>query len=141
MDPVIRLVPAASRPSGPVVNSQEGSSADLASPSKSAAPRPRLVALPGPTRLRVEAEGPLLNPARATISSHARKRATELGFTLEQVLRCISSWEQSYVCHPRHGPGRRTYQLGKLAVILHEPSNTIVTVLLRQQDRWIHGAA
>ena len=72
-------------------------------------------------------------------STHARRRANELGFSTSDLVQCVVDPEQSYCGHPAYGPDRRVYQRGDLAVVVHEPSRTVVTLLLRRLDRWEHG--
>ena len=73
------------------------------------------------------------------VSSHARHRASELGFTLAEVEACVASPDQSYPSHIRYGAHRRVYQRGDLAVVVAEDTRVVVTVLLRRVDRWEHG--
>jgi hypothetical protein len=73
------------------------------------------------------------------LTLHAGERADELGFTVEEVARCVRQPEQSYTCHGRYGQGRRTYQRDEMAVVLDERRRLVVTVLLRRQDEWVHG--
>lgn len=74
-----------------------------------------------------------------TLSWHAQRRLVELGFSTREVVDCVRRPEQSYCSHPAYGPDRRIFQRGHLAVVLHEPTNVVVTVLLRQYERWEHG--
>ncbi len=73
------------------------------------------------------------------MSLHADLRASELGFSVEEVAACVKGAEQSYCSHHAYGPGRRTYQRGPIAVVVEERTRTVVTVLLRQQRQWKHG--
>lgn len=77
--------------------------------------------------------------AEATLAPHAVARARELGFSEDEVLRCLLRPEQTYVCGPDYGPDRRMYQRGDLSVVLHEPTRTVITVLLRTARVWTHG--
>ena len=86
----------------------------------------------------------VLHRGQAAVSSlvwtvHARTRTFELGFTAAEVEECVLQSEQSYPSHPSYGRDRCTYQRGDLAVILHEPTKRVVTVLLRTSRRWEHG--
>ena len=75
----------------------------------------------------------------ATISCHALDRAGELGFSLDDIYRCIDRPEQTYACPVRYGPDRRMYQRGSVSVVLHETTRTVITVLLRIEGVWQHG--
>ena len=77
--------------------------------------------------------------AGTELSAHAAERADELGFSLAEVLSCVAAPEQTYVCPAHYGSNRRMYQRGQMAVVVHEPSRLIITVLLRQSDAWTHG--
>lgn len=72
-------------------------------------------------------------------SIHGRARAFELGFTTAEAEECVRTPEQSYPSHPSYGPDRRTFQRRDLAVVVHEPTRRVVTVLLRAGRRWEHG--
>lgn len=73
------------------------------------------------------------------ISQHASIRAKELGFSADDIYRCVNLPEQTYVCPASYGPDRRMYQRGSVSLVLHEASRTVITVLLRTGDAWQHG--
>ncbi|WP_377639291.1 hypothetical protein [Oryzobacter terrae] len=77
--------------------------------------------------------------ADVVVSAHAQARASELGYSLDDVLRCVVRPEQTYGSPARYGPDRRVYQRGTVAVVVHEGSRVVVTVLLRTIDDWVHG--
>lgn len=81
----------------------------------------------------------LTHLANVTLSAHAQGRAAELGFSQDDVLRCVIRSDQTYCSHPSYGPDRRVYQRGAIAVVVHETSRIVVTVLLRTSDDWSHG--
>lgn len=73
-----------------------------------------------------------------TLCSHARKRAAELGFPLIELLRAAADPEQAYE-QSRYGPGRWMHQRGDVAVAVNRQTRTVITVVLRRQDNWVHG--
>lgn len=73
------------------------------------------------------------------ISQHASIRAKELGFSADDLYRCVNQPEQTYVCPANYWPDRRMYQRGSISLVLHEISRTVITVLLRTGDAWQHG--
>lgn len=81
----------------------------------------------------------LLAATGGQLSRHAADRASELGYSLDDVLRCLARPEQTYTCPESYGHGRRVYQRGDLALVVHEDTRTIVTVLPRTGCRWSHG--
>ena len=81
----------------------------------------------------------LVDEAGVTLSAHCKDRATELGYSLDDLLRCAIQPEQTYSCHPRYGPGRRMYQRGPVSLVVHEQTRTAITVLLRTTRTWSHG--
>jgi hypothetical protein len=90
-------------------------------------------------RRRERARARLLLAASCSLTDHALLRADELGFSMEEVLRCALRPEQTY-SSTVGPPGRRVHQRGACAVVMETSSATIVTVLLRTQDVWFHGA-
>lgn len=82
----------------------------------------------------------LADTTGAALSRHASYRAGELGFSLDDIYRCIDRPEQTYTCPVRYGPDRRMYQRGIVSVVLHETTRTVITVLLRTGDMWQHDA-
>lgn len=81
----------------------------------------------------------LTRVANVTFSAHANDRAAELGFSQDDILRCVARPEQTYCSPAGYGPDRRVYQRGAVAVVVHEGSRVVVTVLLRTYDSWAHG--
>lgn len=81
----------------------------------------------------------LLASTRYEVSEHAAVRASELGFALDEVIRCVVTPHQSYPGGPGHRAGRRVHQRDQIAVVLDEETKAIVTVLLRTTARWEHG--
>lgn len=74
------------------------------------------------------------------ITNHARSRAQELGFTINEVLLAAADPEQSYVSSSaRYDSGGYVHQRGDLAVVVNRESKTVITVLLRRKDQWEHG--
>lgn len=73
------------------------------------------------------------------LSGHAATRAAELGYSLDDVLRCLARPEQTYPCPESYGPGRRMYQRGDLALVVHHESSLVITVLPRTHRAWAHG--
>lgn len=73
------------------------------------------------------------------LSHHARRRAQELGFAVNEVLLAAAEPEQSYVSAKRYGEDTYVHQRGDLAVAVHRPDRMVLTVLLRRQDEWTHG--
>jgi hypothetical protein len=74
-----------------------------------------------------------------TVRPHAADRATELGFTLGEVLRCAAEPDQTYCAGPGHPQAYRVHQLDGIAVVVDPGSREVVTVLLRIVKRWEHG--
>ena len=81
----------------------------------------------------------LLDATGIRLGTHATQRAMELGFSLDDVYRCLALPDQTYGCPQAHGPDRRMYQRGEIAVVVHEPTRFAVTVLPRTPNRWEHG--
>lgn len=91
------------------------------------------------TRSEADQDGVVPDDDDLTLSWHARRRIGELWFAVRDVVDCVRQPEQNYGSNPAYGPDRRTYQRGDLAVVLHELTTKVVTVLLRSYDRWEHG--
>ena len=75
----------------------------------------------------------------ATLSPHAEQRRTELGYSEAEIHQCLARPEQTYTCPDRYGAQRRMYQRADLAVVVHEPTRLVVTVLPRTGQTWVHG--
>jgi hypothetical protein len=69
------------------------------------------------------------------LTGHARRAAAERGFDLRDVLMAAASPEVRYTAYD-YGIDREIRQRGDLAVAVHEPSRTVITVLWRHQERW-----
>lgn len=78
-------------------------------------------------------------PSGWTVRPHAADRADELGFTLDEVLRCAAEPSQTYCAGPGHPPMYRVHQRGDVAVVVDPGNREVVTVLLRTSRRWQHG--
>ena len=87
---------------------------------------------------RARALDRLSSTANAILSPHAEHRAAELGFSRDAVLQGVARPEQTYCSPRRYGPDRRVYQRGPVAIVLHEGSRTVITVLLRTPREWTH---
>ncbi|MFJ4680505.1 hypothetical protein [Kitasatospora sp. NPDC088783] len=85
-----------------------------------------------PPALRPAADG----PARLTL--HARGRAAELGFPVDEVLACASEPEVTYGGN-QGNPHERVHQRGSCAVVYNFATGSVVTVLLRTESDWEHG--
>lgn len=72
------------------------------------------------------------------ITDHARSRAEELGFTMNDVLLAAGDPENVYET-PEHGPDNYVHQRGKLALGVVRGPRVIKTVLLRTERTWAHG--
>ena len=73
------------------------------------------------------------------LSGHAAASAAELGYSLDDVLRCLARPDQTYPCPESYGQGRRMYQRGDLALVVHHESGIVITVLPRTGRAWSHG--
>jgi len=73
------------------------------------------------------------------VQPHAANRATEIGFTLEEILRCAAEPSQTYCAGHGHPSAYRVHQLGDIAVVVDPSKREVVTVLLRTVKRWEHG--
>ncbi len=77
--------------------------------------------------------------AGVELSTHARQRLAEHGFSEDDVLLAVVSPEQTYGCpEHRYGADRRMHQRGRLAVVVDGRLRRVVTVLPRVQERWEH---
>lgn len=72
------------------------------------------------------------------ITDHARGRAEELGFTINEVLLTAGDPENVYPT-PSHGEDEWIHQRGKLSLGVIHGSRVIKTVLLRTDRQWEHG--
>ena len=85
------------------------------------------------------ADEALLGEVGITLTPHSRGRVVELGFGVLDVVNCLTRPEQSYPGGAGHPGDRRLFQRRECCVVLELSNRTIVTVLLRQVDRWEHG--
>lgn len=74
-----------------------------------------------------------------TVSLHARQRATELGFTLNDVYLAVEHPEVTYVSSDEYGKSAFIHQRGDCAVAVLRDRKVVQTVLLRRTDEWLHG--
>lgn len=72
------------------------------------------------------------------LTRHARERAAELGFALIDLLEAAANPELTYG-QPDRGPHQAMHLRGDVAVGVDTGSLTIITVVLRRDDRWEHG--
>ena len=79
--------------------------------------------------------------AGVVMTPHALARQAEHGFTDDEVYGAVAAPEQTYPGGPGHASSRRTYQRGRVAVIVDETSRAVITVLPRVRDRWEHAQA
>ncbi len=88
---------------------------------------------------RRRARARLQAQAGVRLLPHAVERAAEHAFSHDEVLRTVASPEQTYTCPAdRHGPDRRMYQRGRVAVVVNARQRVVVTVLPRVSERWEH---
>ena len=90
-------------------------------------------------RRQTRARERLAAQASIELSSHAELRARELGYSEDEVLRCVAAPSQTYTCPSSYGPNRRMYQRGNVAVVVDEGARVAVTVLPRTRHVWEHG--
>lgn len=79
-----------------------------------------------------------LREERWKVTPHARERAEELGFTLDEVIYAAQRPEVAYGA-PDHGPDAFVYQRGDIALGVIPKHKVVQTVLLRSEKRWVHG--
>ena len=64
-------------------------------------------------------------------SHHAEARRAEMGLTCREVMDVVRHPEAVYPSPAQYGPNRRVLLKGRLAVVISDETNTIVTVLWR----------
>lgn len=69
------------------------------------------------------------------LSKHARSTLMARGFTKRDVLLACVAPEVTYTAYD-YGEGRAVHQRGHVAAVVHEPTRTVITVLLRRTDQW-----
>lgn len=69
------------------------------------------------------------------VTAHARDAATRRGFSLREVLLAVAAPDLTYP-QENYGEGRALYRRGRVAVVVHAPSRTVITVLLNSADEW-----
>lgn len=69
------------------------------------------------------------------LTAHARDAVARRGFCLPEVLLAASAPDLTY-SQENYGDGRAIYRRGRVAVAVHAPSKTVVTVLLNSPDEW-----
>lgn len=73
--------------------------------------------------------------ARWHLSYHATQAAAVRGYSREEVLTTAADPEVQY-SQENYGAGRAICQRGRLAVAVHAPSKTVITVLHRLVEQW-----
>ena len=71
------------------------------------------------------------------LSHHARRRAAELGYDPDEILRAAEDPDVAY--EQTRFPGQQLRQRGDVAVAVDPRDQVVITVLLRRRDRWAHG--
>jgi hypothetical protein len=69
------------------------------------------------------------------LTGHARDAVKRRGFLLRDVLLAAVAPDLAY-SQENHGPGRAIHRRGSLAVAVHVPTRTIITVLLNSPYEW-----
>jgi hypothetical protein len=69
------------------------------------------------------------------VAGHARAAASRRGFAMQDVLLAAAAPELTY-SQEDHGPGRAIHRRGNIAVAVHRPTKTVITVLLNCADEW-----
>ena len=79
-------------------------------------------------------------PLAWRLTPHARSRAAEFGFTVEEVVACANEPTLAYDSDAtRYGRDERVHKRGRVACIVRPSKKTVVTVLLPKIDKWEHG--
>ncbi len=69
------------------------------------------------------------------VAAHARAAAIRRGFAMQDVLLAATAPELTY-SQENYGPGRAMHHRGDLAVAVHSPTRTVITVLLSSAAEW-----
>src|SRR4051812_30069677 len=74
------------------------------------------------------------------LTRHARQAAANRGFGLSETLLTAARPDIRYTSSP-YGPGREIRIRGDLAVAVHAPSRTVITVLWHREQEWTDAEA
>lgn len=69
------------------------------------------------------------------LAEHARAAATRRGFALQDVLLAAAAPDLTYM-QENYGAGRAIHRRGAVAVAVHVPTKTVITVLLNSAEEW-----
>lgn len=69
------------------------------------------------------------------VTEHARTAATRRGFAMQDLLLAAAAPELTY-SQENYGPGRAIHRRGNIAVAVHAPTKTVITVLLNSAEKW-----
>ncbi len=69
------------------------------------------------------------------VAGHARTATTRRGFAMQDVLLAAVAPDLTYT-QENYGPGRAIHRRGNIAVAVHEPTRTVITVLLNSAEEW-----
>ncbi len=69
------------------------------------------------------------------VAGHAWAAASRRGFEMQDVLLAAAAPELTY-SQEDHGPGRAIHRRGNIAVAVHTPTRTVITVLLNSAEEW-----
>lgn len=64
-----------------------------------------------------------------TLSHHAELRMSEMRIERDEVLEALTDPSITYPSPPSYGPGRSVAVGGRLAVVVHSATRTVITVL------------
>ena len=73
------------------------------------------------------------------LTGHARMAASRRGFDVADVLLTAAAPDLTY-SQEEHGVGRALHRRGHLAVAVHVPTKTVITVLLNSTEEWDDAA-
>ncbi len=73
------------------------------------------------------------------VTGHARAAATRRGFAMQDVLLAAAAPELTY-SQENYGPGRAIHRRANIAVAVHAPTKTVITVLLNSAEEWDDAA-
>ncbi len=69
------------------------------------------------------------------VAGHARAAAARRGFAMQEVLLAAAAPELTF-SQENYGPGRAILRRGTIAVVVHAPMRTVITVLLNSAEAW-----